>query len=100
MPPKFVRNSDSSGSRDVERVSQLVDGETPFLLAWQYPLTDFKSNMVCVKLVELSNECLLSFGTLILWLPVKTAPVENGPSPKRPHFRLKRPQFSVKTAPY
>ena len=31
-------------------------------------------------------------------LPVKTAPVENGPSPKRPHFRLKRPQFSVKTA--
>jgi len=23
-------------------------------------------------------------------LPVKTAPIENGPSPKRPHFRLKR----------
>jgi len=36
-------------------------------------------------------------------LPVKTAPIENGPSPKRPHFRLKRPQAkkqSVKTAPY
>jgi len=35
-------------------------------------------------------------------LPVKTAPIENGPSPKRPHFRLKRPQAkkqSVKTAP-
>ena len=36
----------------------------------------------------------------LFWLPVKTAPVENGPSPKRPHFRLKGPQFSVKTAPY
>ena len=35
-------------------------------------------------------------------LPVKTAPIENSPSPKRPHFRLKRPQAkkqSVKTAP-
>jgi len=35
-------------------------------------------------------------------LPVKTAPVQNGPSPKRPHFRLKRPQAkkkTVKTAP-
>ena len=40
-------------------------------------------------------------GELLLpGLPVKTAPVENGPSPKRPHFQLKRPQFSVKTAPY
>ena len=25
-------------------------------------------------------------------LPVKTAPIENGPSPKRPHFRSQRPQ--------
>ena len=35
-------------------------------------------------------------------LPVKTAPIENGLSPKQPHFRSKRPQTknkSVKTAP-
>ena len=29
-------------------------------------------------------------------LPVKTAPIENGPSPKRPHFRSKRPQTKKK----
>ena len=42
-------------------------------------------------------------GTWPVRLPVKTAPVQNGPSPKRPHFRLKRPQAkkkSVKTAPF
>ena len=27
-----------------------------------------------------------------LGLPVKTAPMENGPNPKQPHFRSKRPQ--------
>ena len=72
MPPKFVRNSDSSGSRDVERVSQLVEGETPLppcmTISRQRPLTNLKSNMVCVKLVKLRNECLFSFDTLIILL--------------------------------
>jgi len=55
---------------------------------------------------QTSNICHTSkhgLPTLLQGLPVKTAPVQNGPSPKRPHFRLKRPQAkkkSVKTAPY
>jgi len=54
-------------------------------------------NKICHQYLALS--CSLVWYTY-KGLPVKTARAENGPSPKRPYFRLKRPQFSVKTAPY
>jgi len=51
-----------------------------------------------INTVQYGMVCLLNL--FLMELGFQTNASQNGPNRKRPHFRLKRPQFSVKTAPY